>query len=68
MLVLSRKSSEEIIIGGVVRVKVLDISGNRVRLGITAPGQVPVMREEVFARIANGADQEVELPLVESAS
>ena len=63
MLVLTRKPNEEIVIGGSIRVKVLEISGNRVRLGISAPGQVPVMREEVYARIAQGQDSEMTLVL-----
>lgn len=57
MLVLSRKSNEEIVIGGSVRVKVLEISGNRVRLGISAPDHIPVTREEIFLRMTNGANK-----------
>lgn len=61
MLVLSRKFNEEIVIGNDIRVKILDISGNRVRLGISAPNHVPVLREEIFARM--GANQQGELEL-----
>lgn len=50
MLVLSRRLNEEIIIAGNIRVKVLEISGNRVRIGISAPDQVPVLREEIYSR------------------
>lgn len=46
MLVLTRKTGEEIIIGDGIRVKVLDTSGGRVRLGITAPRNVSVHRSE----------------------
>lgn len=69
MLVLSRKSNEEIVIGSSVRVKILEINGNRVRIGISAPNHVPVMREEVFARMeANSHDEmEMELDLAETA-
>lgn len=52
MLVLSRKLNEEIIIDGDIRVKILEISGHRVRLGISAPNHVPVHREEIKNRIA----------------
>lgn len=47
MLVLSRKLNEEILIDGGIRVKVLEINGNRIRLGIVAPLQVTVLRDEV---------------------
>lgn len=47
MLVLSRKLNEEIVISGNIRVKILEISGQRIRLGVEAPGQVPVLRGEL---------------------
>lgn len=47
MLVLSRKASEEIRIGDDIVIKVLSINGNRVRLGIKAPQDIPVLRGEV---------------------
>lgn len=48
MLVLSRKIDEEIVIDGNIKVKIIDIRGNKVRLGIEAPPNVAVHREEVF--------------------
>lgn len=48
MLVLSRKFGEEILIGGDVRVTVVAIRGDKVRLGIEAPKDVPVNRREVW--------------------
>ena len=42
MLVLSRKKGEEIVIDGTIRVTVLDMNANRVKLGIAAPYVVPV--------------------------
>jgi carbon storage regulator len=50
MLVLSRKPNESIIIDGVIRVTVVSVKGDRVRLGIEAPDSVPVDRAEVHAR------------------
>ena len=47
MLVLSRKLGEEVVIDNNIRVTVVAIHGNRVRLGITAPVTVPIRREEV---------------------
>ena len=51
MLVLSRKRGEEIVIDGTIRVTVLEMNANRVKLGIAAPDAVPVHREEVYRRI-----------------
>ena len=48
MLILSRQDGEEITIGDDVRVRVLDIKGNRVVLGITAPREIEVHRREVY--------------------
>lgn len=50
MLVLSRKLNETIVIGGDIRIKVVGINGGQVRLGIEAPGDVRVMREELLSR------------------
>ncbi|MBS0266061.1 MAG: carbon storage regulator [Planctomycetes bacterium] len=47
MLVLSRKVNEEIVIGNNIRVSVVRISGNRIRLGISAPDNVSIRRAEV---------------------
>jgi carbon storage regulator len=49
MLVLSRKSGEGIQIGDRITVKVIESRGNRVRLGISAPEEVEILREEVAA-------------------
>ena len=47
MLVLSRKIGERIIINDNITVEVLQIIGNRIRLGVTAPTGVPILREEL---------------------
>ena len=51
MLVLSRRSGQKIVIGNEVVVDILGISGDGVRLGISAPGEMSVHRYEVFAEI-----------------
>lgn len=51
MLVLSRKKDQEIMIGDGIRVMVVEIRGDKVRLGITAPRDVPVHRHEVHEAI-----------------
>ncbi len=48
MLVLSRKIGERIIINDNITVEVLQIVGNRIRLGVTAPAGVPILREELL--------------------
>ncbi len=52
MLILTRRSGEAVIVGDNVRIAVLDIRGNQVRLGVEAPREVTVHREEVYRRIA----------------
>ncbi len=52
MLVLSRRQGEEIVIGDSIRVTVLAVEGNRVKLGIAAPAEVPVHREELYQAMA----------------
>ncbi|MSX01924.1 MAG: carbon storage regulator CsrA [Actinobacteria bacterium] len=51
MLVLSRKVNQSIMIGDEIEVTVLSVDGDRVRLGIAAPREVPVFREEVYAEV-----------------
>ncbi len=51
MLVLSRKKNESIIINNDVVVTIVEIKGDKIRLGITAPKDVPVHREEVYEAI-----------------
>jgi carbon storage regulator len=50
MLVLSRKKSESIVIGGSITVTVLKMKGNAVQLGIDAPKEIPVHRSELQER------------------
>ena len=61
MLVLSRKKNEAIVIADNIRLVVVEISGDKVRLGIEAPKDVPVHRQEVHdAIIKSKADGESE--------
>jgi carbon storage regulator len=52
MLVLSRHRDESIIIGDDIRITVIDIRGDKVRLGIEAPKEISVHRQEVYEAIA----------------
>jgi carbon storage regulator len=51
MLVLTRKSNQSIMIGDDVEVSVLAVMGEKVRIGISAPRDVPVFRKEVYLEI-----------------
>ncbi len=51
MLVLSRQKDQTIMIGDNIEITVVDIRGDKVRLGITAPSEIPVHRKEVYDAI-----------------
>lgn len=51
MLILTRKSDESIIIGNNIKVKILKVQGNQVHLGIEAPRDLSVYREEIYEQI-----------------
>jgi carbon storage regulator len=70
MLVLTRKSNQSIMIGDDIEVSVLAIVGEKVRIGIQAPRDIPVFRKEVYLEIqdervaaANTASEEVDAAL-----
>jgi len=51
MLVLSRQKDESIMIGDDVKITIVDVRGDKVRLGITAPREIPVHRMEIYEAI-----------------
>lgn len=69
MLVLTRRAGEKIVIGNEIVIEILSVSGEGVRLGITAPRETSVHRYEVFAEIqeANRAAEAVLNELGENA-
>ena len=64
MLVLSRRAGETIVIDGDIRVTVVEVQGNRVRLAIEAPAAVPVDRAEVRERLVRYGFLEVDVPIL----
>ena len=61
MLVLSRKKDESIVINNDITIVVVEIRGDKVRLGVEAPKEVPVHRREVYEAIARG--ESVDVPM-----
>jgi len=57
MLVLSRQKDESIVIGDDVEITIVDVRGNKVRLGITAPKDITVHRREVYDAIQREKEQ-----------
>jgi len=52
LLVLTRRTNQSIMIGEDIEISILSVAGEKVRIGIDAPGEVPVFRKEVWLRIA----------------
>lgn len=51
MLALSRKKNEAIIVNNNVEITILEVKGDQVKIGVTAPRDVPIYRKEVYAQI-----------------
>ena len=62
MLILTRRFGETVMIGNDVTVTVLGVKGNQVRVGVNAPKDVAVHREEIYERIKREEDQDGRTP------
>ena len=62
MLILTRRVGETVVIGDDVTVTVLGVKGNQVRLGVNAPREVAVHREEIFERIRREQTEDESAP------
>ena len=62
MLILTRRVGETVMIGNAVTVTVLGVKGNQVRVGVNAPKDVAVHREEIYERIKREEDHEGRVP------
>jgi len=62
MLILTRRVDERIFIGDNITLRVLDIEGNRVRLGLDAPKDVAILREEIQQRYSENASNDADYP------
>ena len=65
MLVLTRKANQSIMIGDDIEISVLQVMGEKVRIGIQAPRSIPVFRQEVYIDIQRDLDGEPGDPAVE---
>jgi len=68
MLLLTRKPGEKLIIGDNVTVTVLSVKGNQVRIGIEAPRDVKIHREEIYERILKEREELHVTPIVRRAT
>jgi len=62
MLVLSRKRDERIVIGDNIVITVVEVRGDKVRLGIDAPSEVPVHRQEVLDAMRRSSESQPKAP------
>ena len=60
MLILTRKGGESVLIGNDISITILSVRGNQVKLGVEAPKEVSVHREEIYQRIKQMKDEQLD--------
>lgn len=53
LLILSRKKEEAVLIGKDIKIKIIDIEGDRVKIGIDAPKNLKILREELYSEVSS---------------
>lgn len=66
MLILTRKPGESLYIGDTVKVTIVEIKGNQIRVGIEAPSELRIYREEIYVQILEENRKAAEAPMVGS--
>lgn len=66
MLALSRKKNEAIVINNNVEITILEVKGDQVKIGITAPKEIPIYRKEVYLQIQNANREAVRVEGIEA--
>ena len=66
MLALSRKKNEAIIISNNIEITILDVRSDQVKLGITAPKDIPIYRKEVYIQIQNENKEATDVAQIEA--
>ena len=66
MLALSRKKNEAIVIDNKIEITILDVKGDQVKLGISAPKSVPIYRKEVYLQIQDANKQSMSVEGLEA--
>ena len=66
MLALSRKKGEAIVINNDVEITILEVKGDQVKIGVSAPKEVPVYRKEVYVQIQNANKEAVNVDGMEA--
>lgn len=65
MLALSRKVNESIMIGNDIEITVLEVKGDQIKIGISAPRSVPIYRKEIYLQIQQANKEAAEAPVTD---